>query len=468
MKEIEEKIESVKNSQGEILELNGIELSEIPQSIFKLKNLKILRLRKNKIKCIPDEISSLSSLVELNLIDNELTSIPVSLFQLKNLQVLHLRKNKITSIPNEISELISLTHLNIGNNELTSLPETLGDLSELIHLFVKNNQITRLPKSLKQLEKLKDLYIGDNPIIYPPENVLRGGLMRIMIFLILEDSESYSSTTFTFKIPKELKTAIKQYISFFPDYVEIAKGKNMRFEAKSSEDGITIEIEKNSNIEEVNEYFNEYLGFVKTNLDTLQPKIETEISQPQKDLLLLELKQQINHLRQQVEFKNFQVKYLEQQVGSYYNLLSIEKANPNPIFINTYSQANATSESSAELNSEITMNLKIEIPNLQKNLLETKLNLPVETSKALKEEFDAIDHELMEQTLITNISDVNNVPLKKIKRLFDQLTDEKSEFNSIIKKSKNLKNSIQQLGKSYNKIAQWIGLPVVPDLLLEI
>lgn len=468
MKNIEEKIESVKNFQGEILELNGMELTEFPLSILELRNLKILRLRKNKIKHIPDGISSLESLIELNLIDNEIDSLPINLFKLQNLQVLHLRRNNISIIPNELSELSNLTHLNIGDNALTELPESIGNLGELIHLFVKNNKLTRLPKSFKNLEKLKELYIDDNPIVYPPENVIKGGLMRIMIFLILESSEEYSSTTFTFNIPKELRTAIKQYISFFPDYVEIAKGKNIRFEAKSSKDGITIEIEKNSDIDEVNEYFNEYLGFVKDNLETLQPKIETKISQPQKDLLILELKQQINHLRQQVEFKNFQIKYLEQQVGSYYNLLSIEKANPNPIFINASSQSSATSESISESNAEIMMNLKVEIPNLQKNLLETKLNLPPDTSSAIKEELDSIDKELMEQPQISNLSDVNHVPFKKIKRLFDQLTDEKSEFNKIINQSKKLKESIQKLGKTYNKIAQWVALPVIPDLLLEI
>ena len=40
MKEIEHKIKSVKNSDGEILELNGYELTEIPKSILELKTIK--------------------------------------------------------------------------------------------------------------------------------------------------------------------------------------------------------------------------------------------------------------------------------------------------------------------------------------------------------------------------------------------------------------------------------------------
>lgn len=468
MKDIENKIRSVKESFGEILELSDLELTEIPKEVFELDNLKILRLRKNKIKFIPDDIEKLASLTELNLIDNEIETLPQGLFKLQNLQILHLRKNEISEIPKEIENLKNLIHLNLGDNQIKELPIEIGKLNNMITLFLKNNEITTLPRSLKDMNCLKELIISENPISYPPIEIIKGGLMRIIIFLILEDTNINESTSFTFKLPKELRTAIKQYISFFPDYVEIAKGKNVRFEVKSSDEGIIIEVSENVNLEEVNEYFNEYLSFVKTNLDTLQPKIETEISLPQRELLVLELKQQITHLRQQLDFKSFQVKFLEQQVDGYYNLLTIEKANPTPIYLQALSQSSSSSESSAESRSEITMNLTVEIPRLQTELLQTKLNIPDDASTNIKAELDSIDQELMEQPTITDVTDVNKVPLKKIKRLFDQLTEDDSELNSLIKKSKKFKETIQKLGKTYNKIAQWTALPVIPDLLLEI
>ncbi|WP_052823547.1 leucine-rich repeat domain-containing protein [Neotamlana sedimentorum] len=464
MKTIHDKINNVRISNGEILELNDLGLLEIPAQVFELKQLKILRLRRNKIKNIPTEIKCLDQLIELNLIDNELESFPESLTSLKSLQILHLRKNKISSIPKSISNLKLLTHLNLGNNNLVSLPQEIGDLDSLIHLFVKNNEIKRLPSSIKKLENIKELMLNDNPIIYPPKEVLDGGLMRILLFFFLEESDFYNSSNLTFKIPKELRTAIKQYLSYFPEYVEISKGKNIQFETKSHDEGVTIVMSDKDSIEELNEYFNEYLGFVKTNIESIAPKIEIVLSETQRDLFILELKQQVIHLKNQVEIREFKLKYLENQVEQYFDLLKLEKTNPNPVFINTI----ATSNSNVEAKIEIISNLKVEFPVLQNNVYHLLHELPEDTPSIIKEEIKQIDDELIEQGNISSQNDINKTPLKRIKRLFDQITDEESEFSKVIKKSQKLKKSVQNLGKTYNKIAQWTGLPNIPDLILEL
>ncbi len=290
--------------------------------------------------------------------------------------------------------------------------------------------------------------------------------MRILVFFILEESKSYNFSNLTFEVPKELRTAIKQYLNYFPDYVELSKGKSIQFETRSHKDGVTIEMSNNENIEELNEYFNEYLGFVKTNIDSISPQIETVIDEPQKELFILELKQQVNHLKQQVEFKNFQVKFLEEQVADYHNLLKLERTNPNPILINALS--NSHSNSSLDSNIEVMANLRVEIPQLQKAILSTLSNLPENSPKLLQEELKNIDNELMEQGKIESPSDVNQTPLKRIKRLFDHISDENSDLNIIVKGSKKLKDSLQDLGKTYNKIAQWTGMPNIPDLFLNI
>ncbi len=468
MKTILEKIQAVKDSSGEILELNDMELSEIPSEVFDLYELKVLRLRRNKIKHVPKELAQLQSLIELNLIENELDEFPKSVLELKNLEVLHLRKNNISEIPNEIGQLKKLLQLNLGNNNLTELPEGIGGLTSVANIFLKKNNISRLPSAIKFLKNLKELNYVENPVVYPPEDILRGGLMRIILFFILEENDAYNKRSFSFKIPKELRTAIKQYLSYFPDYVEISKGRNLAFETKTSEDGVRIEMSLDADFDEVSTYFNEYLGFIKSNIDSLDPQIETNITAPKKQLLILELKQQVTHLKQQVEFKNFQIQFLENQVDNYYNLLNIEKSNPATIAINALTQSTSTSNSSSELNSEISINLKIEIPKLQSELLEAKANLPNDAPESLKKEIEDIDHELMEQREIADKSDVNQVPLRKIKRLFDNLSNEDSEWNKTLSKSKKLKESLQNLGKTYNKIAQWTGLPNIPDLLLNL
>ena len=47
--EILSRIAKVKDEKSDILELNELELDEIPNEVFEIESLKILRLRKNKI-----------------------------------------------------------------------------------------------------------------------------------------------------------------------------------------------------------------------------------------------------------------------------------------------------------------------------------------------------------------------------------------------------------------------------------
>ena len=45
--------------------------------------------------------------------------------------------------------------------------------------------------------------------------------------------------------------------------------------------------------------------------------------------------------------------------------------------------------------------------------------------------------------------------------------DEKSDLNKILGGAKKGVETLQKVGKTYNKIAQWLALPQVPDLLLK-
>ena len=109
--------------------------------------------------------------------------------------------------------------------------------------------------------------------------------------------------------------------------------------------------------------------------------------------------------------------------------------------------------------------MSIELPSIQKEIFELKGN--EELPEEIKREIQTIDDELMDVDP-EDAENTNKKPFKRIKRIFDELTDDDSTFNETVKKSKKLKESLQKLGKSYNKFAQWLALPVIPDLLLEI
>jgi Leucine-rich repeat (LRR) protein len=458
-------IENTKNSSLKMLDLSETNLTEIPMEVFELNELRVLRLRKNIISKIPKEIKKLKNLVELNLTNNIIEEIPIETYELKNLEVLFLGKNNITNFPDGISSLKNIRVVNLRDNRITQIPADIGELENLRTLFLKDNLITHLPKSFGKLITLKEAYLSNNPFIYPPQDVISKGLMRIILYILLDGSNEESSA-FSFKVPKEIRTAVKQYLTYFAEYVEVAKGKNITFEVKTVEEGILIEADS-QDLNELNDYFNEYLGFVKNNIDDLAPRIEVTLEEPKKDLFILELKSQVQHFKQQIEFKNFQLKYLEKQVNNFQDLLLAQISRPIPIVINALASSSSTSEATSEQHTSVITEIKLELPILQNEILNLRSNLPEDISKNLEDELKYIDEELLAND-VKDVEDLDKKPLKRIGRLFEQINDEDSELNKIVKGSAKFKNALQKLGKSYNKIAQWTALPVIPDLLLEL
>jgi len=115
------------------LELNENDFKVIPDGVYKLSNLEILSLEKNKIKFISEEIKNWKSLrvsgrcaptpdisrssplifpmQELNLNTNQITLIPPEIGQLKSLVKLFLATNKLQKFPDEGFFSFSLSFL---------------------------------------------------------------------------------------------------------------------------------------------------------------------------------------------------------------------------------------------------------------------------------------------------------------------------------------------------------------------
>jgi Leucine-rich repeat (LRR) protein len=101
---------------------------------------------------------------ELDLRGMKLTELPESLGQLTQLQRLFLHQNQLTALPDWLGRLSQLDMLFLDENQLTALPESLGRLSQLTLLSVDGNQLTALPESLGQLSQLNSLYLSTNPL----------------------------------------------------------------------------------------------------------------------------------------------------------------------------------------------------------------------------------------------------------------------------------------------------------------
>jgi len=127
----------ITNLNATKLNLNNKGLTQIPDFVFSMKNLKYLILTRN-----------------------DLTSLPAEIAQLRNLKHLYLNSNKLTSLPTEIGRLTNLTILNLDDNRLMYLPESIGNLKNLTVLSLNKNRLTSLPESIGKLRNLRTLTLG--------------------------------------------------------------------------------------------------------------------------------------------------------------------------------------------------------------------------------------------------------------------------------------------------------------------
>ncbi len=142
---------------------------------------------------MPDAITQLHNLTNLDLRNNRLTTFPDTISQLQNLIGLDLAGNKLTSVPDSFSQLQNITRVNLDNNLFIFIPESIYELDLLEFLSFSNdatmdeptiinsgyNKIKEISPKILQLKNLKELHLGDNPIEIPPPEVVKKGVKAI-------------------------------------------------------------------------------------------------------------------------------------------------------------------------------------------------------------------------------------------------------------------------------------------------
>jgi leucine-rich repeat protein SHOC2 len=169
--ELAELIDRARIEKWEILDLESRGLSELPENISTLPDLKILDLECNELKKLPESIGELINLSELYLGFNELESLPNSIGKLRNLTKLYLNINLDKPIDeNRIIEMEDWPrrYTPFGSfescNFLDIFPESITNLTNLVELDLADNQIATLPSSLSNLTSLSYLNIARNPL----------------------------------------------------------------------------------------------------------------------------------------------------------------------------------------------------------------------------------------------------------------------------------------------------------------
>ena len=135
----------------QMLDLSNNELESTPESIQDLHNLEQLYLHHNKLKQLPN-LKQCYHLKELLLGYNRIEDITQEDIEntANQIRILDLRDNKLRILPDEIVNLQSLERLDVTNNNLSSLPFALGTLPHIKSLMVDGNPMKSIRRDIIQ------------------------------------------------------------------------------------------------------------------------------------------------------------------------------------------------------------------------------------------------------------------------------------------------------------------------------
>jgi internalin A len=142
-----------------------------------------------------------------------------------------------------------------------------------------------------------------------------------------------------------------------------------------------------------------------------------------------------------------------------------------PIFVisptaQAHSEANSIVKTEQNTNVDVNVNidLNIDLPQIQTEFDNLKDELE-DLDPKITSDLDKIQDSLDE---LSPNSDREKLvkPLNKLYRFLDKLNDPDSNYNKVITGTQKGIEYAQKLGKTYNKFAQWLAMPQVPDLFL--
>ena len=143
------------------LDLRSNELTDLPDELAELRNLRNIRLNYNKFEHIPKVLTKLKRLTKLELGGNLLRDVDYAVGDLPAaLRDLDISGNRVQTVHPAMAKCVKLTYLNLENNLLVTLPEEMGEMENLSVLDLSNNQLASLPDTFGGCARL-DAHRGE-------------------------------------------------------------------------------------------------------------------------------------------------------------------------------------------------------------------------------------------------------------------------------------------------------------------
>lgn len=163
-------ISKLKNIES--LDISNNQITEIPETIAELDNLKSLTITSNKIKSIPSHLSKLKYLEIINISGNEIENIDDIFKKIPNLKELKASHNKLRSVNISIKSNISIRSINLSDNNIETLSLNARS-SEIISLNFSKNKIKKINPGFSNINSLKHLDLSENEFDEIPSPILK-------------------------------------------------------------------------------------------------------------------------------------------------------------------------------------------------------------------------------------------------------------------------------------------------------
>ncbi|MEZ9339768.1 leucine-rich repeat-containing protein kinase family protein [Vibrio splendidus] len=154
----------------EILDLSGNQLSDLPEELSQLTNLRIIFASNNLFTYLPDVLGSLPKLEMVGFKTNQIKTVSEQSLPIQ-LRWLILTDNEIEVLPSSLGERPRLQKLALAGNKIRVLPESMENLSSLELVRLSANQLTEFPEFLIKLPKLAWLAFAGNPFCKHPSSL---------------------------------------------------------------------------------------------------------------------------------------------------------------------------------------------------------------------------------------------------------------------------------------------------------
>ncbi len=164
-------------------------VESIPEGIGALINLNEIYIESSSLERLPTSVGKLCALTRISIKGCGLKEIPDSFRFLTKLKSVNFSANLLTSLPDAFACLQELAELSLNENSLKSVPPSIWSLDKLNHLNLESNFITELPMAQEKILSmpcLKSLLLGKNQLIVFPPSILA---FRKLEWLCLSDNK---------------------------------------------------------------------------------------------------------------------------------------------------------------------------------------------------------------------------------------------------------------------------------------